>query len=311
MRGVVTKSTGSWYEVRTEDGTTVSCRLRGQFRQRGIKTTNPVVVGDRVSFLLEKDASGWINEIEPRKNYIERKSTNLSKISHIIASNIDMAFLFVTLKEPTTSPGFIDRFLVAAEAYRVPVCLVFNKIDLYDEKELKKLDDISAIYENIGYKTVKTSTVKKIGIAEIKEMMAEKVSLFSGHSGTGKSAMLNAIEPTCQVKIGAISKVHNKGMHTTTFAQMFPIFDNSYIIDTPGIKEFGLLQYNKAEIRDYFPEIRAYNNCCKYHNCRHLHEPDCAVQEAVAHNKIALSRYRNYLALLEDDDLKIANWELY
>lgn len=318
MKGLVVKSTGSWYEVRQGDGSVIPCRLRGQFRIKGIKNTNPVVVGDFVQYELEKDGNGWITTIEPRKNYIDRKSTKLSKISHLIASNIDQAFLVVTLKEPRTSLGFIDRFLLAAEGFRIPVCLVFNKIDLYSNVEtlhetslLNTVDELEKLYEGIGYKTLRTSTVTMEGIESLKQLMQGKTVLFSGHSGVGKSALIKAVAPEMDIKIGEISSVHNKGKHTTTFAQMYPIESvDGFIIDTPGIKEFGLIQYSKEEIRDYFPEIRQYNNCCRFDNCMHVHEPGCAVLKAVEEGKIPSSRYLNYLAILQDDDLKIADWKL-
>ena len=318
MKGVVVKSTGSWYEVRQEDGSVIQCRLRGQFRIKGIKNTNPVVVGDFVQYELEKDGNGWITTIEPRKNYIDRKSTKLSKISHLIASNIDQAFLVVTLKEPRTSLGFIDRFLLAAEGFRIPVCLVFNKIDIYSNIEtlhetslLNTVDELEKMYAGIGYQTLRTSTVTGEGIESLKQLMQGKTVLFSGHSGVGKSALIKAVAPEMDIKIGEISSVHNKGKHTTTFAQMYYIESvNGFIIDTPGIKEFGLIQYSKEEIRDYFPEIRQYNNCCRFDNCLHLHEPGCAVLKAVEEGKIPSSRYLNYLAILQDDDLKIADWKL-
>ena len=352
MKGVVVKSTGSWYEVRQEDGTVIQCRLRGQFRIKGIKNTNPVVVGDFVQYELEKDGSGWITTIEPRKNYIDRKSTKLSKISHLIASNIDQAFLVVTLKEPRTSLGFIDRFLLAAEGFRIPVCLVFNKIDLYSNEKtphgtsllemdsesdvevlhetalqdtesnsnvetrystslLDTVDELEKLYAGIGYQTLRTSTITGKGIEELKQLMQGKTVLFSGHSGVGKSALIKAVAPEMDIKIGDISYVHNKGKHTTTFAQMYRIDAvDGFIIDTPGIKEFGLIQYSKEEIRDYFPEIRQYNNCCRFDNCLHVHEPGCAVLKAVEEGKIPSSRYLNYLAILQDDDLKIADWKL-
>lgn len=309
MASLVIKSTGSWYDVRQDDGTVVACRLRGQFRIKGIKSTNPVVVGDWVDFELENDGTGTITKIAPRRNYIERKSTNLSKITHIIASNIDLAFLMVTLKEPRTSLGFIDRFLVSAESFRIPVCLVFNKMDLYDEQELEMVDLLGALYKNIGYDVVHTSTVTGLGIDEMKAKMEGKVCLFSGHSGTGKSALIKSIDPSLDIKVGEISKQHLKGKHTTTFAEMFPMA-GGYMMDTPGIKEFGLIQYSKEEIKDYFPEIRAYNNKCKFDNCIHLHEPGCAVQQAVEEGLICQTRYENYLAILLDDDMKLADWEL-
>ena len=290
-------------------GERLECRLRGQFRIHGIKNTNPVVVGDRVEYGTEKDGTGIITHIETRKNYIERKSTNLSKIRHLIAANIDLAFLLVTLREPRTSLGFIDRFLVAAEGFRIPVCLVFNKMDLYSEAELSVVEELSALYSHIGYGVLRTSVVSGMGIDKLREMIHGKVCLFSGHSGTGKSAIISAIDPTLNLRTGDISKVHNKGKHTTTFAEMFPLA-GGYMVDTPGIKEFGLIQYSKEEIRDYFPEIRAYNNRCKFDDCSHTHEPGCLVQEAVENGEIAMSRYLNYLAILEADDMKLADWEL-
>ncbi len=309
MRGLVIKSTGSWYSVADGSHNVVECRLRGQFRMKGIKNTNPVIVGDNVDFEIESDGSGVINNILPRRNYIERKSTNLSKISHLIASNIDLLFLVVTLKQPRTSLGFIDRFLVAAESFRIPACLIFNKMDLYNEKELAVVDELSDLYEGIGYGVVRTSVVNNDGIEKLRDMIAGKVCLFSGHSGAGKSALISKIDPSLNLRTGDISKVHNKGTHTTTFAEMFPLADG-YMIDTPGIKEFGLIQYTKQEIRDYFPEIRRYNNCCKFDDCSHTHEPSCAVQEAVEKGDIALSRYMNYIAILEADDMRLADWQL-
>ena len=310
MYGLVTKSTGSWYSVLDETtGVRLECRLRGQFRIHGIKNTNPVVVGDRVEYDVEKDGTGNITKIEPRRNYIERKSTNLSKIRHLIAANIDLAFLVVTLREPRTSLGFIDRFLVAAEGFRIPVCLVFNKMDLYSEAELAVVDELSELYGNIGYQTLRTSVVTGTGIDTMREMVGGKVCLFSGHSGTGKSAIISAIDPNLNLRTGDISKIHNKGKHTTTFAEMFPLADG-FMVDTPGIKEFGLIQYSKEEVRDYFPELRAFNNHCKFDDCSHTHEPGCLVQKAVENGDIAMSRYLNYLAILEADDMKLADWEL-
>lgn len=309
MASLVVKSTGSWYDVRQEDGQVVPCRLRGQFRIKGIKHTNPVVVGDYVTVEMEKDGTGTIVDIEPRRNYIERKSTNLSKISHLIAANIDVCFLLVTLKEPRTSLGFIDRFLVSAEGFRIPVCIVFNKMDLYDEQELAVVHRLTDLYTNIGYEVLHTSTVTGMGIEQIRARLSGKVALFSGHSGTGKSAIIKSIDPSLDIKVGEISKQHLKGKHTTTFAEMFPIADG-YMMDTPGIKEFGLIQYSQEEIRDYFPEIRAYNNQCKFDDCIHVHEPGCVVQQAVEEGKIAESRYCNYLSILLDDDMRLADWEL-
>ena len=308
--GIVIKSTGIWYEVLQKNGVIIHCRLRGLFRIKGIKNTNPVIVGDKVEFTIEPDGKGYITHIEPRKNYIDRKSTKLSKISHLIAANIDVAFLVVTLKEPRTSLGFIDRFLIACEGFRIPACLVFNKMDIYDTKEIRLIVNLVKMYESIGYATLCTSTVTGEKIEELHEKIKGNVALFSGHSGVGKSALLNTIYPDLNLKIGEISKYHQKGKHTTTFAQMFPVEESTFIIDTPGIKEFGLIQYSKDEIRDYFSEIRAYNNHCRFHNCLHVKEPNCAVIKAVEEGKIASSRYANYLAILQDDDLKIADWEL-
>lgn len=320
MKGLVIKSTGSWYDVLIEDqdsqSTTaassrniLSCRLRGQFRIHGIKITNPVVVGDHVTVEREPDGTGTIVDIEPRRNYIERKSTNLSKISHVIAANVDICFLLVTLREPRTSLGFIDRFLVSAEGFRIPVCLVFNKMDLYNEQELAVVERLSQLYMHIGYDAIRTSAVTGLGIEELRSRMEGKVALFSGHSGTGKSALIQKLDPTLQIRVGEISKQHLKGRHTTTFAEMFPIA-GGYMMDTPGIKEFGLIQYSKEEIRDYFPEIRAFNNQCRFDDCIHLHEPGCAVQQAVNDGRIAESRYINYLSILMDDDMKVADWQL-
>ena len=320
MKGLVIKSTGSWYDVLIEDqdsqSTTaassrniLSCRLRGQFRIHGIKITNPVVVGDHVTVEREPDGTGTIVDIAPRRNYIERKSTNLSKISHVIAANVDICFLLVTLREPRTSLGFIDRFLVSAEGFRIPVCLVFNKMDLYNEQELAVVERLSQLYMHIGYDAIRTSAVTGLGIEELRSRMEGKVSLFSGHSGTGKSALIQQLDPTLQIRVGEISKQHLKGRHTTTFAEMFPVA-GGYMMDTPGIKEFGLIQYSKEEIRDYFPEIRAFNNQCRFDDCIHLHEPGCAVQQAVQEGRIAESRYINYLSILMDDDMKVADWQL-
>jgi len=310
MLGLVLKSTGHWYEVLDPSNTIYNCRLRGKYRIEGIKNTNPVVVGDHVYFELVEDGTGIITHIQNRKNYINRKSTNLSKLNHLIAANIDRAFLVVTLKEPRTSLGFMDRFLVAAEGFRIPVTILFNKMDLYSETELETLNQVAFIYQSIGYDVLFTSILDWSALEYLKSRMDGNVSLFSGHSGVGKSALINSIYPNLNLKVGEISDYHKKGKHTTTFAQMFPLNQNSFIIDTPGIKEFGLIEYSKEEIRDYFPEIRQYNNCCKFSDCSHVHEPGCAVIKAVEEGKIPSSRYLNYLAILQDDDMKIADWKL-
>ena len=276
-KGLVLKSTGTWYDVLTEDQKVIPCRLRGKFRIEGIKNTNPLVVGDHVLFELMEDQTGIITEIEKRKNYIDRKSTKLSKISHLIAANIDQAFLVVTLQDPRTSLGFIDRFLVAAEGFRIPTTLVFNKMDIYEEEMLEMVDYLSDLYSSVGYSILHTSIFTKEGIDPLREKMFGKVSLFSGHSGVGKSALINTLYPGLDLKVGELSQYHRKGRHTTTFAQMFQLEAQTFIIDTPGIKEFGLIEYSKDEIRDYFPEIRAYNNQCRFADCTHVHEPDCEV----------------------------------
>lgn len=310
MVGLVLKSTGHWYEVLDESKTVINCRLRGKFRIEGIKNTNPIVVGDYVYFDLLEDGTGAITNIRNRKNYIDRKSTNLSKISHLIAANIDRAFLVVTLFEPRTSLGFIDRFLVASEGFRIPTTIVFNKMDIYCDQDIEIVRKVAHLYESIGYEVLFTSIKTQEGLNTLKSKMEGNVSLFSGHSGVGKSALINTIFPDLSLKVGEISDYHKKGKHTTTFAQMFPLNDSSFIIDTPGIKEFGLIEYSKEEIRDYFPEIRQYNNCCKFSDCSHVHEPECAVIKAVEEGKIPSSRYMNYLAILQDDDMKIADWQL-
>lgn len=311
IRGLVIKSTGSEYEVMLESGKICIARLRGKFRIKGIKTTNPVVVGDWVNLSTETNDSFFsIVSIEPRKNYIIRKSIRLSKISHIIASNIDKAFLVVTISSPRTSSGFIDRFLTAAEAYRIPVEIIFNKIDLYDEKEMELLKKFEELYSSIGYPCFRISVTEKIGLETIRDRMTNFKSLISGHSGVGKSTLLNTIEPDLNLKVGEISDAHLKGKHTTTFAQMHPLSFGGFIIDSPGIKEFGLINYNKNEIGHYFVEIRELMNQCRFNNCTHIHEPGCAVKEAVENGKISEIRYRNYLSILNDDNMDIQAWEL-
>lgn len=301
MNGLVVKSTGSWYDVRLDDGTVMPCRLRGLFRMHGIKDTNPVVVGDHVLVETGADASGLITGIVPRRNYIERKATRLSKVTHILAANIDMAFLAVTLKEPRTSLGFIDRFLVAAEGFRIPVTLVFNKTDLYGEEGMAEIGRLSRLYGGIGYGALAVSALTGAGIGKLKAAIAGKVCLFSGHSGSGKTALINRIDPGLHLRTGDVSVRHNKGRHTTTFAEMYPMA-GGYMMDTPGIKEFGLIDYTAEEIRDYFPEIRRYNNCCRFDNCLHVHEPGCAVIRAVENGAIAPSRYGSYLSILRGDE---------
>ena len=300
MQGVVVKSTGSWYSVLTDDGVQLDCRIRGKFRIQGLKSTNPVAVGDRV--LLDVNGEDYlISKILERKNYIIRKSVNLSKQVHIIAANIDQAFLIVTLASPTTSVGFIDRFLVTAEAYQIPTVLVFNKVDLYDEFDREYHDEIVQMYTNSGYECMETSALDQMNIDLLTTKMTAKVTLLSGHSGVGKSTLVNVIDPDLDLVTQQVSEAHNKGMHTTTFAEMYPLHFGGFIIDTPGIKGFGLVDVSEFELADYFPEILRLKGQCKFHNCKHVNEPKCAVKEAVALDKIHPVRYDSYLSILEDD----------
>jgi len=303
-KGIVIRSTGSWYDVREEDGSITRCKFKGKFKIAGIKSTNPIAVGDHVGFiLLSEENTGLIQKVEARENYIIRKSTNLSKQTHIIASNIDNAFLVITLKQPRTSTGFIDRFLLTAEAYHIESILVFNKADLLTEEDQEKVFGLIKLYERIGYKCLQTSTVSEQGLDLLKGFMKDKTSLFSGHSGVGKSALINSIEPGLKLKTGVISDFHKKGKHTTTFAEMHPLHFGGYIIDTPGIKEFGMVDMEKETLSGYFPEMKKRLQLCKFNNCLHTNEPQCEVRKAVENGEIAQSRYNNYLAILKDEDL--------
>jgi len=309
--GLVIKSTGSFYLVRACDARIVECKLRGKFRMKGIKTTNPITVGDIVSFEQDGQAGyGVITNVKERRNYICRKSINLSRISHIIASNIDCVFLVVSLVEPCTPLGFIDRFLVAAESFRIKTILVFNKTDLYDTKTEKKCQYLQSLYENIGYECISTSVITKEGMDKLRLKMQNKVSLFGGQSGVGKSCIINVLEPDLQLKIGDISNYNNKGKHTTTFAQMFELSFGGFIIDSPGIKEFGLIEYKKEEISHYFPEMLKLLSGCKFNNCVHTHEPNCAVKDALEKGIIAESRYLNYLSIVHNEDIELKDWML-
>jgi ribosome biogenesis GTPase len=302
-KGIVYRSTGSWYTVHSE-GIFYDCRIKGKLRLKGIKSTNPVAVGDHVLFEVDRHATspeGNITQIEERKNYIVRKSVNLSKQTHIIASNIDQVFLIITLNNPPTFPAFVDRFLVTAEAYQISAILLFNKIDSYKDFELKEVKEFQKIYQNIGYSTFNISATQGIEIETVKSIMQDKVSMFSGHSGVGKSTLVNAISPGLNIKTAAISKQHQQGMHTTTFAEMFALTKGIKIIDTPGIKGFGVVDMKPEEIGNYFPEFYKRKNKCKFHNCLHHNEPKCAIIEAVKAGKISLSRYTSYLQMLEDD----------
>lgn len=277
---------------------------------KGIKTTNPVAVGDKVIFNIpEGQEAGLIHEIVPRFNHIIRKSTNLSKVSHIIAANVDLALLIVTLKDPITSPGFIDRFLVSSEAYHIPAAIVFNKIDIYDSHLITKLDEIAAIYENAGYKTFRVSALTGENVNLVIDEIRDKINLFSGISGVGKSALINAIEPGLSLKTGDISGYHLKGKHTTTFPEMHPLSFGGFIIDTPGIREFGLVEFRKEEIAERFPEMRNLMHNCQFNNCTHIHEPRCAVKDALERGEFPVTRYRSYLKIINDDYLDKELWE--
>lgn len=307
MQGVVIKSTGSWYSV-LSGGSTIDCRIKGVFRIKGIKSTNPIAVGDVVDFEMEGDGKGVIHGIQDRKNYIIRKSINLSKQSHILAANVDQALLIVTLAFPRTSAGFIDRFLLTAEAYHIPTTIVFNKMDLFkgDEKFLEELNHFIAIYEKIGYKCHRVSAIEKTDIEQLRNLTKDKTTLIAGHSGVGKSTLVNAMDDQLDLKIGEISDAHNKGKHTTTFAEMHTLAYGGFIIDTPGIKELGLVDMEKEEIGDYFPEMQAIKNECKFNNCIHMNEPKCAVIAAVERGEIAVSRYNSYLSIINGEELDIS-----
>ena len=305
MTGIVYKSTGSWYFVKSESGLFYRCRIKGKFRLKGIKSTNPIAVGDEVEFDIETKGDeevGVIKLIHERKNYIVRKSVNLSKQTQIIASNIDLAFLLITINNPPTLSTFIDRFLVTAQAYSIEVILVFNKIDTYQLEQQSEISYLKDIYEPIGYTCVEVSAKENTNIEVIKNLMKQKTSMFSGHSGVGKTTLLNAIEPGLNLKTKQISDQHQQGQHTTTFAEMFDLSFDAKIIDTPGIKGFGVVAIEKEELGDYFPEFFALKNRCKFHNCIHVNEPQCAVKDALEDEKISWSRYKSYLQILEGEE---------
>ncbi len=309
MKGIVIKSTGSWYIVMTGDKKLCNCRLKGQFRIHGIRTTNPVAVGDQVEFKWEgAEENGIITAIEPRTNYIVRRSINLSKSAHIIASNIDRLYIVASIMLPRTSTGFIDRLLVTAEAYHIPAALIFNKIDIYTDEALTRCNELMELYSSLGYPSYAVSALKGKGIETLRIALRDKVNLFSGHSGVGKSALINAIDPLLAIKTGEISSYHNKGMHTTTFAEMHPLSFGGYMIDTPGIKEFGLVHFESQEISERFPEFRALLPNCRYKNCTHNHEPGCAVKKGLDEGIINPERYHNYLGLLNDESLDVAEY---
>ncbi|GEQ86929.1 putative ribosome biogenesis GTPase RsgA [Patiriisocius marinistellae] len=305
MKGLVYKSTGSWYTVKSNAGKFYDCRIKGKFRMEGIKSTNPVAVGDTVEFEIETigdETIGIISKIDKRDNYIIRKSVNLSKQTHIIAANVDIAFLLVTLNNPPTFTTFIDRFLVTTEAYHIKAVLLFNKIDTYNEDEILEVKYLAALYRSIGYECLGISAETGKNIDKVKEMMQDKVVMFSGHSGVGKSTLANALEPTLELKTKKISAQHSQGQHTTTFAEMYDLDFGAKIIDTPGIKGFGVVEMEKEEIGDYFPEFFALKQECKFNNCLHIEEPKCAVKDALEEDKLAWSRYKSYVQIVEGDE---------
>jgi ribosome biogenesis GTPase len=305
MTGIVYKSTGSWYWVKSKDGRLHQCRIKGKFRIKGIKSTNPIAVGDKVVFDLEKKGDeeiGVIKTILDRDNFIVRKSVNLSKQTHIIAANVDQVFLLITINNPPTFTAFIDRFLVTTRAYRVDTILIFNKIDAYEIEERAEILYLKDIYEAIGYRCLEVSATQNKNIDKIKEIMLGKTSMFVGHSGVGKTTLVNAIEPSLDLKTQEISDQHKQGQHTTTFAEMFDLSFDAQIIDTPGIKGFGVVDMDKYELGDYFPEFFALKQDCKFNDCLHLKEPKCAVKEALEAEKISWSRYRSYLQILEGEE---------
>lgn len=303
MTGLVIKNTGSWYLVRTDDGRDVECKVKGTFRLKGIRSTNPVAVGDRVRISGNPEGTAFITDIEERKNYIIRRASNLSKQSHILAANLDQCMLVATVNYPETSTTFIDRFLATAEAYRIPTLILFNKIDLYDEDDTRYLDGLVHLYTTIGYPCIKVSALDGRGLDEVKDKLRGAITLFSGNSGVGKSTLLNALLPGTDARTGEISQAHNKGMHTTTFSEMYPVDQaGGYLIDTPGIKGFGTFDMEVEEIGHYFPEIFEASADCKYGNCTHRQEPGCAVLKAVEEHRISQSRYASYLSMLDDKE---------
>ncbi|MDH6356822.1 ribosome small subunit-dependent GTPase A [Parabacteroides sp. PF5-9] len=300
MRGLVVKNTGSWYTVRTDDGQLVESKIKGNFRLRDIRSTNPVAVGDRVLIDLNKEGTAFISEIEERKNYIIRRASNLSKQSHIIAANLDQAMLIITVNYPITTTIFIDRFLATAEAYQVPVKIIFNKTDRYNDKDKERLNVLTKLYTSIGYPCSNLCARTGEGLDALRSELKDRITLLSGHSGVGKSTIINQLVPGLDLKTGLISEYHNKGMHTTTFSEMIELPDGGYIIDTPGIKGFGTIEMEGAEIAHYFPEIFRVSSNCRFNNCTHCREPGCAVQTAVQEGVINESRYKSYLNILQD-----------
>ncbi|MBC8299798.1 MAG: ribosome small subunit-dependent GTPase A [Flavobacteriaceae bacterium] len=304
MKGTVYKSTGNWYSVQTDSNEVYKCNIKGKFRSLGIKSTNPIAVGDQVNFEIinKKDFTGIINRIENRKNYIIRKSVNLSKFSHIIASNIDCCFLFVTPSNPITSSIFIDRILIATKSFGIDTIILFNKTDIYSKNDIKYIDNLRDIYSKIGYKCLNISVLKEININNIIEIMKDKISIFTGHSGVGKSSLVNLLDPSLNIKTAKVSKQNEKGQHTTTYAEMYDLNFGARIIDSPGIKGFGLIDIEKSELGGYFSEFILLKDDCKFNNCLHENEPNCAVKEAVVNGVISESRYKSYRSLLINED---------
>ena len=301
MRGLVIKNTGSWYTVRTDDGQLIESKVKGNFRLKGIRSTNPIAVGDRVSLILNSEGTAFITEIEDRRNYIIRKSINLSKQSHIIAANVDQALLLVTVTHPQTSTTFIDRFLASAEAYRVPVILVFNKTDILDAEALHLQQMLITLYKNIGYECYSISAETGEGVDALRPLLIGKITLLSGNSGVGKSTLINRLIPGVNLRTAEISEAHQMGQHTTTFSEMIP-FDGGWVIDTPGIKGFGTFDMEPEELTGYFRDIFQFSKECRFSNCTHTHEPGCAVLQAIENHYIAQSRYQSYLSMLNDKD---------
>ena len=302
MKGLVVKNTGSWYTVLTDDGQLIESKVKGNFRLKGIRSTNPVAVGDRVELVANAEGTAFITAIEDRRNYIIRRSQNLSKQSHIIAANVDQAFLVVTVDFPQTSTTFIDRFLASAEAYRVPVVLVFNKTDLLDADLLRYQQMMMALYENIGYHCVAISAETGEGVEALRPLLQQKITLLSGNSGVGKSTLINRLVPDANLRTAEISDAHNTGQHTTTFSEMISLPEGGWLIDTPGIKGFGTFDMEPEELTSYFPEIFRFSKDCRFSNCTHTHEPGCAVLQALEDHFIAQSRYQSYLSMMEDKD---------
>ena len=301
LNGVVYRSTGSWYDVKLEDGTFIKSRIKGKFRTKGLRTTNPLAVGDYVHLIKNDIGEYIVDEIQERKNYIIRKSVNLSKEAHIIASNIDLAVLLVTISNPATATGFIDRFTVTAEAYHIPLHIVFNKIDLYDDRDKKTLHEWESTYSKANYNNLCISAKTGEGLNKLSALIADKTTLIAGNSGAGKSTLINQIMPNLALKTGNISTTHMTGKHTTTFAEMFDVNESTRIIDTPGIKGFGLVDFKKEELGMYFPEMMALLDQCKFHNCKHINEPGCEVLNQLKQGNLSISRYQSYLSMYQDD----------